>query len=411
MSETAAPPDSQPLSGLRVIDMTTLAMGPLAAQTLGDYGADVIKVESPAGDPFRSTLPTRNPGMGHVFLQLNRNKRSLAINLKAPEAQAVFRRLIADADIFISNVRPAVMAGLSLDYESVRAVNPKVIYCAAYGFSERGPYAGRPAADDTIQAMSGLVDLQGRATGSPQLVASVVADKAIGLMLVNAVLAAVIHRMRTGQSRYIEMPMFEAMAAFVLPEHMAGLSYIPSEGASGYSRIINPMRRPHATSDGWLCVLPYTTAQWHRFFAMIGREDLRADAELADAVKRNTRLHELYGLIADVMPTRTTKQWVDDLLKADILFGEVFSPEQLVNDPHLKAVGMFTDVDHPTEGHIRLIGFPAQSSSAATRLTRYPPNLGEHSREILMSLGLSATEVNALVERGDLVDGGQPTHP
>ncbi len=402
------PAGPQPLSGLRVIDMTTLAMGPLAAQTLGDYGADVIKVESPAGDPFRSTLPTRSPGMGHVYLQLNRNKRSLAIDLKAPDAQAAFRRLLANVDIFMSNVRPAAMAGLSLDYESVRAINPGIIYCAAYGFSERGPYAGRPAADDTIQAMSGLVDLQGRATGSPQLVASVVADKAVGLMLVNAVLTAVIHRMRTGEGRSIELPMFEAMAAFVLPEHMAGLTYVPSEGPSGYSRIVNPMRRPHATSDGWLCVLPYTTAQWHRFFAMIGRADLRADLDLADPVRRNTRLHELYGLIGEVMPSRTTKQWVDDLLQADILFGEVFSPEQLIADPHLDAVGMFTDVEHPTEGHIRLIGFPAQSSLAATRLARYPPTLGQHSREIMLGAGLSADEVDRLRQSGAIVEGSAP---
>lgn len=250
----------QPLAGLQVVDMTTLAMGPLAAQILGDYGADVIKVESPSGDPFRSTLPTKSAGMGHVFLQFNRNKRSLAIDLKAPATREAFRRLVAGADIFISNVRPAAMAGLALDYEALRAINPALIYCAAYGFSERGPYAGRPAADDTIQALSGLASLQGRATGSPQLVASVVADKAVGLMLTNAVMAAVVHRMRTGQGQQIEVPMFEAMVAFVLPEHLGGLAYVPSRGESGYSRIVNPMRRPYATRDGYLCVLPYTTA-------------------------------------------------------------------------------------------------------------------------------------------------------
>ena len=273
-----APASLQPLSGLTVVDMTTLAMGPLAAQTLGDYGADVIKVESPAGDPFRSTLPTRSPGMGSVFLQLNRNKRSLALDLKAKPAQDAFRLLLKRADIFVSNVRPAAMAGLALDYESVRAINPEIIYCGAYGFSERGPYAGRPAADDTIQAMCGLVELQSRATGSPQLTATVVADKAVGLTLVNAIMAAIIHRMKTGQGQFVEVPLFEAMTAFVLPEHMAGLSYIPATGASGYSRLINPMRRPHATADGWLCILPYTTAQWHRFFRIIGREDLVQDA-------------------------------------------------------------------------------------------------------------------------------------
>ncbi|GAC1482171.1 MAG: hypothetical protein NVS2B11_07700 [Acetobacteraceae bacterium] len=262
MSSTDAAP--QPLAGLTVVDMTTLAMGPLATQILGDYGADVIKVESPAGDPFRNTLPTRSPGMGHVFLQFNRNKRSLGMDLKARAARGAMRPLVERADIFVSNARPAAMAGLALDYKAVREINPSIIYCAAYGFSERGPYAGRPAADDTIQAMSGLVSLQGRATGSPQLAATVVADKAVGLMLVNAVLAAVIHRMKTGQGQFIEVPMFEAMVAFVMPEHLGGQAYVPSAGPSGYRRIINPMRRPFATSDGYLCVLPYTTPQWHR---------------------------------------------------------------------------------------------------------------------------------------------------
>ncbi len=395
----------QPLSGLRVVDMTSLAMGPLAAQTLGDYGADVIKIEPPAGDPFRNTLPTRHPGMGHVFLQLNRNKRSLCIDLKAPAAQAAFRRLVTGADIFMSNVRPASMAGLSLDYEAVRAINPGIIYCAAYGFSERGPYAGRPAADDTIQAMSGIAELQGRAGGTaPHLVASVVADKAVGLMLANAVLAAVIHRMKTGQGQAIEVPMFEAMAAFVLPEHMAGLTYVPSEGPSGYNRIINPMRRPHATQDGWLCVLPYTTAQWKRFFRLIGRADLAADTDLADPVKRNRRLEELYGLVAAAMPSRTTAQWVAELLAADILFGEVFSPEQLIEDPHLAALGMFQEVDHPTEGRIRLIGIPVQSSVAVTQFSRLPPMLGQHSREILLGCGVSGSDVDALVGSGAVME-------
>jgi crotonobetainyl-CoA:carnitine CoA-transferase CaiB-like acyl-CoA transferase len=396
----------QPLAGLQVIDMTTLAMGPFAAQLLGDYGADVIKVEPPSGDPFRSTLPTKSASMGHVFLQFNRNKRSLAIDLKAPAAREAFRRLVAGADILVSNVRPAAMMGLALDYDAVRAINPAIIYCAAYGFSERGPYAGRPAADDTIQAMSGLVSLQGRATGSPQLVASVVADKAVGLMLANAVLAAVIHRMRTGQGQRIEVPMFEAMVAFVLPEHLAGIAYVPSLGESGYSRIVNPARRPYATRDGYLCVLPYTTAQWRRFFKLIGRDDLAGDAELADPARRNARLHELYGLIAEVMPGRTTKEWVAALLAADILFGEVLGPEDLVQDPHLDAVGMFTVVDHPTEGRIRLIGSPVQSSAGAASLSRLPPTLGQHSREVLTALGLAQGEIDDLVRAGSVVDGG-----
>lgn len=391
-----------PLAGLTVVDMTSLAMGPLAAQTLGDYGAEVIKVESLEGDPFRATVPSRNPGMGHAFLQLNRNKRSLAIDLKAPAARRAFDRLVQRADIVMSNVRPSGMTGLALDYPAVKTIN--IIYAGAYGFSERGPYAGRPAADDTIQAMSGLAELQGRTAGAPQLVASVVADKAVGLMLVNAILTAVIHRMKTGEGQAIEVPMFEAMVSFVMPEHLAGLSFVPAEGLSGYGRIINPMRRPHATSNGWLVILPYTTAQWHRSFQFIGRADLMADSELADPAKRNHRLQELYGVVAAAMPSRSTADWVTALLAADILFGEVFSPEQLLTDPHLAAMGLFQTVSHATEGDIRLMGFPIQSSAGSTQLSRLPPLLGQHSRAVLEEAGVSPAEVDALIASGSVVD-------
>ncbi len=398
---------AQPLSGIRVLDMTTLAMGPLATQILGEYGADVIKVEPIAGDPFRATLPTVSRGMGHTFLQLNRNKRSLAIDLKVPAARAAFGQLIARADVFVSNVRPAGMAGLGLDYAAVQAVNPGIIYCAAYGFSEQGPYAGRPAADDTIQAMSGLVNLNGRATqGTPQFAASVVADKAVGLTLANAIMAALIQRMRGGQGQFLEVPMFESMVAFVLPEHLAGNGYVPARGPSGYGRIVTPMRRPFATADGYLCVLPYTLAQWQAFFRLIGREDLAVDPELADPVKRNARTPELYGMIAAAMPARTTKAWAADLLAADILFGEVLGPEELLDDPHLEVMGMFPEFKHPSEGRIRLIAPPVQSSLRAAQVRLLPPLLGQHSREVLESVGLAAGDIAALIAAGAIIDAG-----
>jgi crotonobetainyl-CoA:carnitine CoA-transferase CaiB-like acyl-CoA transferase len=401
-AQASADVSTQPLSGLKVLDMTTLAMGPFAAQLLGDYGADVIKVEPLAGDPFRHTLPTHSRGMGHVYLQFNRNKRSLAIDLKAPAAQKAFHRLVAGADILVSNTRSAAMKGLGLDYEAVRAINPAIIYCAAYGFSERGPYAGRPAADDTIQAMSGLVALHNRASGSPQYAASVIADKAAGLTLSNALLAAVIHRMRTGRGQFIEVPMFETMVAFVMPEHMAGLTYDPPTGPSGYSRVVNPWRRPYPTSDGYLTVLPYTTPQWQKFFRLIGRADLAEDAELADPVKRNARIQELYALIGEAMPKRSTKAWVADLLEADILFGEVLSPEDLLTDPHLAATGLFSMVDHPTEGRIRLMNPPVHSSEGNARVARLPPTLGQDSRDVLREFGVSDAEIAALAAAGHI---------
>ena len=400
----AAEAQPQPLAGLRVLDMTSLAMGPLAAQILGDYGADVMKVEPPSGDAFRDTIPMNSPGMGHAYLQFNRNKRSLAIDLKAPAARDAFTKLIEQADIIVSNVRSSGMRGLGLDYETVAAINPAIIYCAAYGFSERGPYGGRPAADDTIQAISGMASLQGRMTGAPQFVASVVADKAAGLTLCNAILAAIIHRMKTGRGQFIELSMFEAMVAFVMPEHLAGLTYDPPRGGSGYNRIMNPMRRPFATGDGYLSVLPYTTKQWQRFFRLIGREDLADDPDIAVPAKRNARTTELYGLIEQAMPAKTTREWVALLLEADILFGEVLTPEQLVTDPHLDATGLFALVDHPTEGRIRLMNSPVYSSEAPTRLAQLPPTLGQHSREILTDAGLDGAAIDALVASGHVLE-------
>ena len=384
------------LSGIRVLDMTSLGMGPLAGQILGDHGADVIKVEPLTGDTFRHMSPQSSLGMGHVFLQFNRNKRSLALDLKAEDGKQALLNLLKNCDIFLSNMRPSAMKSLGLEYEAIKLVNPSIIFCGAYGYSERGPYAGRPAADDTIQAMSGLTDLQRRVTGVSQFVATIVADKAVGLALVNSVLTALIHRMKTGKGQAIEVPMFETMVAFVLPEHMGGTAFEPSRGETGYSRILNPERRPYATKDGALCVLPYTTAQWLRFFKLIGRDDLAQDPSLQDPLERTARIPELYAIIDQVMPSRTTQEWVDALIENDIMFGGVNSVEDLIGDKHLRALNMFPVVEHPTDGAIRLIGFPISFSESPCRLYRLPPKLGEHSRQVLAEIGYSEDELDRL---------------
>jgi crotonobetainyl-CoA:carnitine CoA-transferase CaiB-like acyl-CoA transferase len=386
-----------PLAGIRVIDMTSLGMGPFAAQILGDHGGDVIKLEPPSGDVFRHVLPQRSPGMSHAFIQFNRNKRSISLDLKRKDGRDAVRRLLKTADVVISNLRPIAMKGLALDYESIRAIRPDVIFCAAYGYSERGPYAGRPAADDTIQAMSGLAGLQRMASGALQFVASVVADKAVGLSIVNSVMAALIYRMRTGRGQSIEVPMFETMVAFVMPEHVAGRTFDPPIGGAGYSRVINPDRRPYATRDGYLCVLPYTTSQWLRFFRLIGRDDLANDKTLADPVERSRRFQELYAIIDKVMPTKATDEWIALFLENDILFGRVNSPDDLFEDPHLAAMNMFPTHKHPTEGALRLLGFPITFSESPTRLYRLPPRLGEHSREVLAELGYGAADIDRMI--------------
>ncbi len=277
MSKTVSP-----LEGIRVIDMTSLGMGPLAAQILGDNGADVIKLESPDGDIFRHVLPQRSAGMSHAFIQFNRNKRSVALDLKTAEGKEAFLKLLKTADVLLSNMRPAAMARLGLTVEALREIKPDLIYCACYGYSERGPYAGRPAADDTIQAMSGLTGLQQMATGALQYVPSVVADKAVGQAVANAILAAIIHRLRTGEGQAVEVPMFETMVSFVMPEHVSGRTFVPPIGEAGYARIITAQRRPFRTKDGYLCVMPYTTPQWLRFLRLIGRHDLADDPDVAD---------------------------------------------------------------------------------------------------------------------------------
>lgn len=404
-----APEDNSrdlPLEGIRVIDMTTLGMGPLAGQTLGDYGADVIKVETVSGDFFRHNVPKHSSTMGHTYMQFNRNKKSVAVNLKSEAGLSLLKKLLAGADVFLSNTRSQSMRKLGLDYESLRAENPGLIYCAAYGYSEAGPYAGRPAADDTIQAMSGLIDLQQKAGGPPNLVATVVADKAVGLMIVNAVMAAMIRRARHKVGQFIEVPMFESMVSFVMPEHMAGRSFDPPEGGAGYLRVINPNRRPYRTRDGLLCVLPYTTDQWIRFFRLIGRDDLAEDADFTTPEGRSRRFEELYALIEQVMPERDTAEWVKLLLENDILFGEVKSVDSLFEDPHLNERGMFPVYDHPSEGRIRLLGYPIVTSEPSTKLRLLPPQLGEHSAEIAQELGLECGEIERMVADGDLFDAG-----
>lgn len=390
------PNPSAALSGIRVLDMTSLGMGPLAAQILGDHGADVIKVEAPVGDIFRHVLPRRSSGMSHAFIQFNRNKRSIALDLKKPEGLAAMTRLLAGADVLLSNLRPAAMARLGLTPAQLTQIKPDLIYCACYGYSERGPYAGRPAADDTIQAMSGLAGLHQMATGTPQFVPSVVADKAVGQAVANAVLAAIVHRLRTGEGQAIEVPMFETMVAFVMPEHVAGRTFEPPLGGAGYARIMNPQRKPYRTKDGYLCVMPYTTPQWLRFLQLVGRTDLAADPGIADAAERSRRFEELYGVIAGVMPQRTTEEWVAVLVEHDILFGMVNTPGDLLQDPHLAAMDMFPRVEHPTEGEIRLIGFPVSYSRTPNTLRHLPPNIGEQTDEILAEGGYSPSDIEAL---------------
>jgi len=387
-----------PLTGVRVIDLTSVVMGPYATQILGDMGADVIKVESPEGDVFRYVTPFRNRGMSAAFLNLNRNKRSIALDLKREDERQVLLDLLTGADVFVTTVRPQAMRRLGLDYESLRERNPRLIYCGAYGFSEEGPYAGRPAFDDIIQAMSGIASLQGKGQGQndpngPQYVNTIFADKTVGCSIAYTVAMALYERERSGRGQAIEVPMFETMVSFTLVEHLAGETYCPARESMGYERVLSEHRKPYRTKDGYIGLLPYTAEQWARFFEAAGRPEMAADPRVIDPALRSRKIHELYGLLVEIVAERTTAEWVELLRAADIPMTPVLSPEDLLDDEHLGAIGFFRREVHPSEGEVRTMGIPARFSRTPGAVRRLAPRLDEHREEILLeAIGARAGE-------------------
>jgi len=374
---------SGPLSGVRVVDLTSVAMGPYATQIMGDMGADVIKVESRDGDIFRHAEPSRHAGMGAAFLNLNRNKRSVVVDLKNPKDLASLRRLVLGADVFIYNVRPHSIRKAGLDYDSLSRINPRLIHCGTYGFSEDGPYAGRPAFDDIIQAMSGIADLQGRnGSGVPAYVNTIMADKTTGLAAVYAISMALYEREKSGLGQAIEVPMFETMVSFALIEHLAGETFVPARDGMGYERLLSPYRKPYRTQDGFIALMPYTTAQWQRFFTVAGRADLADDPRVTDPALRSTHIGALYKILAELVAARSTAQWLEALADADIPIAPVTRVEDLLTDPHLQAVGFFDQQTHPSEGEIRSIGIPVRFSRTPGGFSRPAPRLGEHDGHI-----------------------------
>ncbi|MCG7361278.1 CoA transferase [Roseomonas sp. ACRSG] len=367
------PAAAGPLAGVRVVDMTSVGMGPYATQILGDMGAEVIKVEAPEGDVFRSSAPAASPGMGAVYLNLNRNKRSVTLNVKQPADRDKLLTLIDGADVFVSNVRPLALARLGLAAETLCARNPRLIHVSAVGFGQDGPYAAAPAFDDIIQAMSGLADLQGRNAGAPAYVNTILADKAAGLTLAYAIPMALYERERSGLGQAIEVPMFETLVSFTLVEHMGGRSFDPPRGSMGYGRVLSPHRRPYRTADGFLALLPYTDAQWVRFFTLSGHEELARDPRYVSAATRAHHFDELYGDLARIVAGRSTQEWLDLLREADIPHSKVNSLDALFEDPHLKATGFFRHVEHPTEGRLVATAPPVRFSRTPATIRRPAP--------------------------------------
>ncbi len=388
-----------PLAGIKILDLTTVVLGPLATQILGDLGAEVIKIEPPEGDIMRYAGPARHREMGHVFLNLNRNKRSLVLDLKQPDAAPVLLGLAAQSDVLMHNMRPQAMARLGFAWERLRQVNPRIVYCSAQGYGQDGPLADRPAFDDIIQGASGLVALEMATGGEARFVPTLIGDKTVGLTMVYAVMAALLQRERTGLGQAIEVPMLETMTAFVMAEHMGGLTFEPPLGPPGYARMLAPDRRPHRTADGHICILPYTDRHWRDFFRIAGRPELAADARLADAQTRARHVAELYALVAECVCDAPTAHWLAELKAADIPCGPVNPLAELPDDAHLAAVGFFPLTEHPSEGSIRVVRPPVRFGEADCALRRPAPRLGEHSREILREAGFGEPEIDDLLAR------------
>jgi formyl-CoA transferase len=385
-----------PLDGIRVLDLTSVVLGPLATQILGDYGADVIKIEAPEGDLMRSNGVSLHTGMSSIYLALNRNKRSVALDLKSNEGASALRQLIATSDVFVHNMRVAAIERLGFGYEAVAQINPRIVYCAATGFGQDGPDAEKPAFDDIIQAACGLASVASIGHEAPDYTASLIADKTTGLVVANAVMAAMLHRERYGVGQYVEVPMLETMTAFVLAEHMGGMTFRPAPAPAGYARLLQGGRKPVRTSDGWLSLLPYTPRHWQAFFKAAGREDIGQRFKLESRKDLNENIRLLYQYLGEVVATRSTDEWLALCEELDIPATRLYALDQLPDHPHLQAVGLFQETNHPTEGAIRELRPTTRFFGTPTSIRRPAPVLGQHTREVLLEAGLKEEEVSRL---------------
>lgn len=385
-----------PLSGIKILDLTSVLLGPFATQIMGDMGAEVIKIEGPDGDTTRDLGPRRSEGMSSVYLNANRNKRSLCVDLKTAAGKDILSRLVKTADVFVHNMRPSAIKRLGIDYDALKKINPKIIYCGSYGFGQQGPYANKPAYDDMIQGVSGMSALQTKLMGRPGYVPTVIADKTTGLTVVYAISMALFHRERTGEGQEIDVPMFETMVQFVMLEHLYGRNFEPPLGNAGYPRATSANRHPYKTKDGMIGVLPYVDKQWKAFFDLAGRPELMEDPRFSNIEARLANIDDAYGILAELIATRTSAEWLKDLDAASIPAVPINSPDDLLTDEHLEAIGFWGQMDHPSEGKLNYTGIPTRFSKTPGAVRLHAPTLGEHNGEILREAGYSEQEISAL---------------
>ena len=381
-----APAAFGPLAGIRVVDLTGLVMGPYATQIMADMGADVIKVEPPEGDGMRDVSVGPLPGMSGVFVNVNRGKRSVVLDLRTEAGKGALCALIATADVFVHSMRARAIARLGFAYDQVAAIKPDIVYTNAYGYGRRGPDADRPAYDDTIQAECGIPALQAMMTGEASFVGTIVADKVAGLTVLYATMMALFHRQRTGEGQEVEVGMFETMASFMLVEHANGALFDPPLGQAFYPRVVAPNRKPYRTKDGHVAALIYNDKHWNAFVEAV-RPSWVSD-EFATLRQRAMRIDYVYGRLAETFAERTTAEWLDLLGDLNIPCAPLRTPDELFDNEHLNAVGFFENVDS-SYGRLRFPGVPTWFSQSPGRVAGPTPRLGEHTDELLAELGLA----------------------
>ncbi|MGW9333600.1 CaiB/BaiF CoA transferase family protein [Bosea sp. NPDC055594] len=376
-----------PLRGLRVLDLSSVVLGPMAAQYLGDMGADVIKVEAPEGDVTRMIGPRRSEKMGALFLANNRNKRSIVLDLKTEAGRVALMRLAAASDVLIHSVRTSAAERIGLSYPTLSALNPRLVYCHLKGFSDAGLYAGKPAYDDIVQALSGLAMLQTVVGGEPRYMPTILADKVTAVHAAYAIMLALFHRERTGEGQLVGLPMLETMVAFNAAEHLGGCIFEPPAGPMGYEPVRRAMRRPFRTKDGYLCFMPYTDGHWRQFVELIGAADLAADPGFMTMKGRQADIGRVWAEVGRQLLTRTNAEWLALCGSSDIPMAVVNDLEDLLQDPHLESVGFWQLLEHRTEGWLRLPANPIEMSVTPPSIRLPPPLLGEHTAEVLAEFG------------------------